>query len=87
MAARSPFDSALGANISLARVDAQMTQQTVAVRLGMNGNQYQRLESGAHRISAFDLARIAVVVGVPVTKLIPEMVWNDGTLEVREAEA
>lgn len=81
------FDLRLAANIRAARIAAGLAQRDIAERLGVHQNQYQRLERGRHRISAYDLVCVAEIIGVPVAKLIPEMAWNDGTFEAREVEA
>lgn len=61
-------------NIFDARIDAGMTQRAVAEAIGWHVNQYQRLERGTHRISVYDLVRIAEVIRVPVVQLLPERV-------------
>jgi transcriptional regulator with XRE-family HTH domain len=70
---RHPFDVELSSNIAIARGEAGLTQRAVAETIGMHENQYQRLERGVHRVTAYDLARIAGAIGVSVATLFPDI--------------
>jgi transcriptional regulator with XRE-family HTH domain len=65
---RDPTDVAVGARIRLARKMRGRSQQALAAAIGVSFQQVQKYESGANRISASMLARIAGTLGVPVAE-------------------
>lgn len=69
---RRVYDMRLGDIIFDVRISQGLLQRDLAFALGMHTNQYQRLESGEHKISVYDLVRIAEVLKVPVSRLLPE---------------
>ena len=66
------FNAALAERIGSARKDAGKTQQQVADALSIHVNQYQRLETGKHRVSVYDLTRIAAAIGIPAGDLLSD---------------
>lgn len=70
MADPTEFSAALVGRIRSARKAAGLTQQAAADVLGMHVNQYQRHEAGKHVMSAFDLVRIAIAIGIAPGSLI-----------------
>lgn len=73
---RRVYDMRLGDILFDVRISQGLLQSEVAAALGMHTNQYQRLESGKHKISVYDLVRIAEVLKVPVSRLLPERSHN-----------
>lgn len=66
---RDPTDVAVGARIRLARKMRGRSQQMLARAIGVSFQQVQKYESGANRVSASMLARIAGELEVPVARL------------------
>src|SRR5690349_8164079 len=66
---RDPTDVAVGARIRLARKMRGRSQQALAGAIGVSFQQVQKYESGANRVSASMLARIAAELKVPVAGL------------------
>ncbi|WP_421935427.1 helix-turn-helix domain-containing protein [Phenylobacterium sp.] len=66
---RDPVDVAVGARIRLARKVRGRSQQALAEAIGVTFQQVQKYESGANRVSASMLARIAAALGLPVAEL------------------
>ena len=66
---RDPTDVAVGARIRLARKMRGRSQQALAGAIGVSFQQVQKYESGANRVSASMLARIAAELEVPVAGL------------------
>ena len=66
---RDPVDVAVGARIRLARKMRGRSQQALAEAIGVTFQQVQKYESGANRVSASMLARIASDLSVPVAEL------------------
>jgi len=64
------FNVSLAGRIASARKLAGKTQQQIADELAIHVNQYQRLEAGKHRVSVYDLTRIASVIGVTAGDLL-----------------
>lgn len=69
---RISFDSAVGALVKAARLKYRMTQKELAEVLGVSGQLIVKYEKGGCSIPLYTLAIIASVLGVKVTKLIPE---------------
>lgn len=65
---RDPIDVSVGARIRLARKMRGRSQQGLAEAIGVTFQQVQKYESGANRVSASMLARIAADLGVPVAE-------------------
>lgn len=62
-------DARVGQNIKFHRIQAGMTQQVLAGRLGLTFQQIQKYEKGTNRTSAGRLVQIASVMGIGVTAL------------------
>ncbi|MDX2759158.1 helix-turn-helix transcriptional regulator [Streptomyces europaeiscabiei] len=61
---------AIGENIRAARRDASLTQESVALRSGLDRASYNRIEQG-HQSPLLDtLIRIASAIGVPLANLV-----------------
>lgn len=69
---RRVYDSRIGDILFDVRISQGLAQREIAESLGWHVNQYQRLESGKHKISVYDLVRIAERLDVPVSRLLPE---------------
>lgn len=65
------FNAKLAERIASARKLSGKTQQQIADALSIHVNQYQRMEAGKHRVSAYDLARVASAIGVGAGDLLP----------------
>ncbi len=69
-----PVDVAVGWNIRQLRQQAGISLERVAGRLEMSFQQLQRYETGASRISAAMLVRVAQVLEVPPGRLLAGVV-------------
>lgn len=65
----SEIDQLLGATLKRIRLEAELSQQNLADKLGISFQQVQKYESGANRISASRLYDIAKIFNVPVSDL------------------
>ncbi|MFE9372215.1 helix-turn-helix domain-containing protein [Streptomyces sp. NPDC006711] len=61
---------AVGDRIRAARLHANLTQETVALRAGMDRATYNRIEQGHSSPLLDSLFRIAEVIGVPLADLV-----------------
>lgn len=77
------LDRDLGAAIRRFRTDLGLSQHALAARLSLSGQQLQKYESGANRVSASALYRIARELDQPVTAFFPAAGRPDG-LEILE---
>jgi transcriptional regulator with XRE-family HTH domain len=70
--ARSPsvLDVAVGRNVRIWRMAKGMSQARLASGLGVTLQQVQKYESGANRIGAGRLVKLAAVLGVPISALL-----------------
>lgn len=71
------LDRDLGAAIRRFRTDLGLSQQALAARLALSGQQLQKYESGANRVSASALYRISRELDQPVTAFFPALVADD----------
>jgi transcriptional regulator with XRE-family HTH domain len=60
-------DLEIGRKIRTLRLERGLSQSRLASGIGLSFQQLQKYESGANRVSAGRLQRIAVLLGVPVT--------------------
>ena len=67
---RSPLDAVLGARLKEARIKAGLSQEALARRVGLSGQQIQKYEAGVDRVAAITLCRIAVTINAPLTDLL-----------------
>lgn len=65
---RDPVDISVGARIRLVRKMRGRSQQGLAEAIGVTFQQVQKYESGANRVSASMLTRIAADLDVPITE-------------------
>lgn len=65
-------DLYLGRRLRALRVERGLTQQALGRAMGLSYQQMQKYETAANRISAGRLHRLADVLGVPVTELLPD---------------
>ena len=72
------LDRDLGAAIRRFRTDLGLSQHALAARLSLSGQQLQKYESGANRVSASALYRIARELDQPVTAFFPAVGRPDG---------
>ncbi|RMD88129.1 MAG: XRE family transcriptional regulator [Alphaproteobacteria bacterium] len=63
---QDPIDAQVGARVRAARTLAGLSQQEFARRLGISFQQLQKYETGADRISASRLYRMAVILDMSV---------------------
>jgi transcriptional regulator with XRE-family HTH domain len=61
-----PYDAIIGGNIRLARLAAKMSQTDLARKINLTFQQVQKYETGANRVGAGRLLRIANVLDLPV---------------------
>lgn len=60
-------DIEIGRKIRTLRLERGLSQSRLATGIGLSFQQLQKYESGANRVSAGRLQRIAALLGVPVT--------------------
>ena len=72
------LDRDLGAAIRRFRTDLGLSQHALAARLSLSGQQLQKYESGANRVSASTLYRITRELDQPVTAFSPAPGGPDG---------
>ncbi len=63
----SAEDVEIGRKIRTLRLERGLSQSRLAVGIGLSFQQLQKYESGANRVSAGRLQKIAAILGVPVT--------------------
>ncbi len=61
--------SAIGRNLAAGRARADLTQEQVAERIGMLGQQYQRMERGRHDTGVTKFVHAARAIGMPLAEL------------------
>ena len=66
------FYQLLGERVRAAREDKDLTQAALAERLDLSRTSITNLENGTQRPPAHHLARMAQVLEMPITELIPE---------------
>lgn len=71
-----PVDIALGWNVRQVRQQAGISLEWVASRLDLSFQTLQKYETGATRISASMLIRIACVLEVPIARLLTGIEMN-----------
>jgi transcriptional regulator with XRE-family HTH domain len=64
-----PLDSVVGAKIRIFRANRGLSQTALAEAIGVTFQQVQKYESGANRVGAGRLSRIAAVLGVSIGQL------------------
>lgn len=62
-----PADAEVGLRIRSRRLEQRLSQTELANSLGLTFQQIQKYEKGVNRVSAGRLAKIAEVLGVPMT--------------------
>lgn len=70
--ATTKVDQRIGALIRQRRLDAGITQERLAARLGITFQQVQKYELAKNRVSASRLFEIAAIIGAPVESFYPE---------------
>jgi transcriptional regulator with XRE-family HTH domain len=65
----SAFDVTVGRNVRIWRMAKGMSQAQLANRLGITFQQVQKYEVGSNRIGTGRLAKIAGILGVPISAL------------------
>lgn len=73
------FQKTTGALMRFHRQLAGMTQQAMADRLGINRATYVNVERGRQRVPLDIVWRVSIVLGVEVTKLMPERADDDSS--------
>lgn len=66
-----PRRRALGENIREARLHANLTQETVALRMGIDRSSVVEIERGRRNMTINTLMGLADAIGVPLADLIP----------------
>jgi transcriptional regulator with XRE-family HTH domain len=66
------FNREVGLRIAIARKVAGMSQEKLCRRIGVGRPQLANIEAGRCRVAVDQVWRVAVVLGLNVTKLIPE---------------
>lgn len=69
----------LGKRMRLARKQRDLTQQDVANQVGLKRATYANMETGRQAVACDVLWRLAIVVGIPVERLMPEPTHVEGT--------
>ncbi len=70
--AADPVDREVGARIRAARLKVGLTQSQLAAAVGLSFQQVQKYESGANRVSASTLVRLARALNTTVIGLFPD---------------
>jgi transcriptional regulator with XRE-family HTH domain len=68
-----PVDVIVGSRVRVARLQREMSQATLAQRLGISFQQVQKYERGSNRMSASTLVAIATLLGVSPGSLLEGM--------------
>jgi transcriptional regulator with XRE-family HTH domain len=68
----SPMDFILGKKLRDARLEASLSQQMLAARLGITFQQIQKYEKGTNRIAASRLVSIARAVDKPISYFLDD---------------
>jgi transcriptional regulator with XRE-family HTH domain len=71
---KAGFQQAVGELMRLHRKRKDLTQADVAKKLEIPRASYANMESGRQRVPVDVLWRCAVILGVPVTMLVPERI-------------
>lgn len=66
-----PRRRAIGQKVREARLRANLTQETVALRLGIDRPSVVEIEAGRRNMTINTLLGVADAIGVPVADLIP----------------
>jgi transcriptional regulator with XRE-family HTH domain len=66
------FNKEVGLRVAIARKIAGLSQQKLSERMGVNRPQLANMELGRSRWAVDQVWRAAIVLGVNITKLIPE---------------
>jgi transcriptional regulator with XRE-family HTH domain len=64
-----PLDVMVGARIRIFRTDRGLSQSDLAEKIGVAFQQVQKYESGANRVGAGRLSRIATALGIAIGEL------------------
>jgi transcriptional regulator with XRE-family HTH domain len=71
---RDGFDKEVGLLLQAARKRREMTQEELAVEIGVQRASYANIEAGRQRVPLDIVWRAAVVLGVSIASLVPEPV-------------
>jgi transcriptional regulator with XRE-family HTH domain len=69
---RDGFDKEVGLLLQAARKRREMTQEELAVEIGVQRASYANIEAGRQRVPLDIVWRVAVVLGVSIATLVPE---------------
>ncbi len=67
--APTDVDRLVGENVRRMRLERKATLSALSAELGISHQQLQKYETGANRLSAGMISRVAEVFGVPITSL------------------
>ncbi len=82
--ASSPIDRHVGARVRMRRLLLDMSQSTVADKLNISYQQFQKYEAGINRISASRLQQIGDILQVPPSFFFEELPQSNGVATMRE---
>lgn len=80
----SPIDRHVGARVRMRRLQLDMSQSTVADKLNISYQQFQKYEAGINRISASRLQQIGDILQVPPSFFFEELPQSNGGKAMRE---
>jgi transcriptional regulator with XRE-family HTH domain len=66
------FQREIGLRLALVRKIKGVTQEKLSARIGIGRAQLANVEAGRSRVYVDQVWRAAIVLGVPISKLIPE---------------
>lgn len=66
------FQKEIGLRLAIARKISGVTQEKLAQRIGIGRPQLANVEAGRSRVYVDQIWRAAIVLGISITKLIPE---------------
>ena len=75
---------AIGKRIKIARIRTNLTQETVAERIGVTPQHISNIETGNSRVSLTALVAIANLMGVSVDELLCEPVLKSKPVFIKE---
>ncbi len=83
--APTDIDRLVGENVRRMRLERKATLSALSAELGISHQQLQKYETGANRLSAGMIARVAEVFGVPITSLFQSENGKEGQSRSRAA--
>lgn len=71
----------IGRRLKKARLDAELTQKEVAIKLGITYQAISNYERGINRVDTDTLSRLCSLYGIEITDLLRTPAWDDRMFE------